>query len=111
MTTTRRIFTDEFKQEAVALLASSGRSLAQIARELGVQPSVLRQWQRRLTVSGWPSMPPIQQAAAPLTTGADQASEIARLKRELARVQMERDILKNDRGPSVRLRAEKRAAL
>ncbi len=38
MTTTRRIFTDEFKQEAVALLARSGRSLAQIARELGVHP-------------------------------------------------------------------------
>lgn len=48
MTTTRRIFTDEFKQEAVALLVSSGRSLAQIARELGLQPSVLRKWQRRL---------------------------------------------------------------
>lgn len=65
MTTTRRIFTDEFKQEAVALLASSGRSLAQIARELGVQASVLRKWQRRLTGSGGTSMPPIQQATAP----------------------------------------------
>jgi transposase len=65
MTTTRRIFTDEFKQEAVALLASSGRSLAQIARELGLQPSVLRKWQRRLTGSGGPSMPPRPASGGP----------------------------------------------
>ena len=61
--TARRLFTDEFKQEALALLASSGRSLAQVARELAVQPSVLRKWQR------------------PLTTGVDKASETALLKR------------------------------
>lgn len=77
MTTKRRIITDEFKRKAIALLASSGRSLVPIAQELRLQPLVLRKWQRSLT------------------TGADQASEIARLKRELARVQMERDILKN----------------
>ena len=35
----RRQFTDEFKREAVALLASSGRPLTQIAGELGVAPS------------------------------------------------------------------------
>ena len=34
----RRHFTDEFKQEAVALLASSGRPLIQIASELGISP-------------------------------------------------------------------------
>ena len=36
-----RSFTDEFKQEAVSLLASSGRPLTQVARELGIQPSML----------------------------------------------------------------------
>ena len=35
----RRQFTDEFKREAVALLASSGRPLTQIAGELGIAPS------------------------------------------------------------------------
>ena len=40
----RRSFTDEFKQEAVSLLASSGRPLTQVARELGIQPSMLRHW-------------------------------------------------------------------
>src|SRR6267378_1416268 len=43
-TTTRRAFTDEFKREAVSLLASSGRPLAQVATELGIQPSMLRSW-------------------------------------------------------------------
>ncbi|HYD32498.1 MAG TPA: transposase [Azospirillaceae bacterium] len=44
MTTKRRFFTDEFKQEAVALLESSECPLEHIAKELGVQPSVLHNW-------------------------------------------------------------------
>ena len=43
----RRHFTDEFKTEAVALLASSGRPLIQIASELGISPSMLRNWRNR----------------------------------------------------------------
>ena len=38
----RRQFTEEFKREAIALLASSGRPLQQIASELGITPSMLR---------------------------------------------------------------------
>ncbi len=38
----RREFTDEFKREAVVLLRDSGRSVTQIATELGLEPSVLR---------------------------------------------------------------------
>jgi transposase len=40
----RRHFTDEFKQEAIALLVGSGRPLSQIASELGISPSMLRDW-------------------------------------------------------------------
>jgi transposase len=40
----RRHFTDEFKQEAVALLVSGGRPLSGIASELGISPSMLRNW-------------------------------------------------------------------
>ena len=57
MTTTRRVFTDEFKREAVALLDSSGRPLEHIAKELGIQPSMLRHWRRRVAqrtlCDGW----------------------------------------------------------
>ncbi|MGC2223075.1 MAG: transposase [Methylocella sp.] len=44
MGTSRRQFTDEFKRESVGLLASSGRPLSQIARELGIATSMLRSW-------------------------------------------------------------------
>jgi transposase len=50
MAKTRREFTPEFKREAVALLESSGRPQMQIAAELGIQPSMLRQW--RATLNG-----------------------------------------------------------
>ncbi len=43
-TKTRRSFTDEFKREAVSLLEASGRPLTQMAVELGIQPSMLRNW-------------------------------------------------------------------
>lgn len=49
----RGSFTDEFKREAVALLQTSGRPLMQIASELGIQPSMLRNW--RNAVLGVPA--------------------------------------------------------
>ena len=73
MGTSRRQFTDEFKRESVGLLASSGRSLSQIARELGIATSMLRSWR---------------------DAGADLAAENARLRRENERLRMERKILK-----------------
>jgi hypothetical protein len=47
MGTARRQYTDEFKQEALGLLASSGRPLDQIASELGVPAARLRDWRNR----------------------------------------------------------------
>ena len=44
MGTARRQFTEEFKREAVGLLASSGWPLSQIAQELGIAASRLRAW-------------------------------------------------------------------
>lgn len=91
--TTRRSFTDEFKQESVALLESSGRPLGQIAAELGIQPSMLRSWRRRFGGPGGTPRPFHRQAAAPLASD-DQAKEIARLKREVDHLRMERHIQK-----------------
>jgi transposase len=95
---TRRNFTDEFKAETVALLESSDRPLSQVAQELGIEQSVLRAWRRKLRPAGTQSPRPAASAGnghaatAPAIT-ADQA-EMRRLRRELDRVQMERDILK-----------------
>lgn len=86
MTKTRRAFTLEFKREAVALLESSGRSQMQVALELGIQPSLLRKW---CAMFKGPSSSP-----AVTVLPADLAAENARLKRDLERVKMERDVLK-----------------
>lgn len=88
-TTTKRRFTDEFKREAVALWETSGRTQTEIADELGIVPTMLRRWQRGLNGGGPGAQPPSSMASP-----ADQASEIARLRRELDRTRMERDILK-----------------
>src|SRR3982074_3103696 len=86
----RRHFTDEFKRESVALLASSGRSLGQVAGELGISPLMLRHGRNRSDGRG---------AGTALhsntsTSSPDPTAEIARLRRENDRLRMERDILK-----------------
>lgn len=91
MATTRRSFTDEFKREAVSLLASSGRPLTQVAAELGIQPSMLRTWRGAANGTAKPTAAPGAPSAAAVVS-AEQA-EIRRLRRELERAQMERDIL------------------
>ena len=91
MGTSRRQFTDEFKRESVGLLASSGRPLSQIARELGIAASMLRSW-RDAGDRGKAGSPRRSntQAAAP-HSGIDLAR---RLRRENERLRMEREILK-----------------
>jgi len=83
----RKQFTPEFKREALQLLESGSRSASELARELGVQRNQLYKWQREFQARG---------AGAFLGSGArkERTTERARLKRELARVTEERDILK-----------------
>jgi|SRR3954447_13269573 transposase len=89
----RRRFTDEFKTEAVALLGSSGRPLLQIASELGISPSMLRNWRhRRAERHTGSTLHPIAGSATPSVL--DPAAEISRLRRDNDRLRMERDILK-----------------
>jgi transposase len=89
----RRHFTDEFKTEAIALLASSGRPLVQIAGELGISPSMLRNWRNRQGgQNAGSAVPPKSASAMPFVP--DPAAEISRLRRENDRLRMERDILK-----------------
>ena len=96
MTKTRREFSPEFKREAVALLESSGRPLMQVATEVGISPSMLRNW--RAVVNAGARRSRGEQTRRPsfrrMPSPADQASEITRLRRELDRTRMERDVLK-----------------
>ena len=91
----RRSFRDDYKRQAVDLVASSGRSIGSVAKELGLRDSVLRRWAEQRGTRREPtaaSRRPTTQATLP---SADHAAEIARLQRENERLRMERDILKN----------------
>lgn len=78
---TRRKFTDEFKADAVALVAESGGQVTKVARELGIYDSSLSNWVRKAR----------EQAVGAPTD--EERAEIRELKRELERVTRERDIL------------------
>ena len=83
----RRRFTSEFKRQAVQLLNVGQRPAAEIARELGIPRNRLYKWQTELRARG--------SSAFPGSGGRkERTTEITRLKRELARVTEERDILK-----------------
>ena len=84
---THKPFTPEFKREAVQLLASGSRAASELARELGIRRNQLYKWQREFQARGAVAFP---------GSGArkERTTEITRLKRELARVTEERDILK-----------------
>jgi transposase len=81
----RRRFTAEFKAEAVRLVATGGKPLSQIARELGINEQVLRNWKKQAQSGDGVGLAPEHFA---------HNEEIRRLQRELLRVTEERDILK-----------------
>ncbi|MCA1701714.1 MAG: transposase [Actinobacteria bacterium] len=84
MPRTRSAYPPEFRREAVELVRSSGRSIPQIADELGVSPQSLRNWVRQGDVDAG--------RAEGLTT--NEREELRRLRRENRRLTQEREILK-----------------
>jgi transposase len=88
----RRRYTEEFKRSAVEHWLSSGRSAERVARELGISPYNLRDWRYRYT----PALKPVD-APVPESPEAMKA-EVCRLRKELARVIAQRDILKKTLG-------------
>jgi transposase len=83
---TRNHYTLEFKQEAVRLALSGEKSKAQTARDLGIPHSKLYAW---ITQYG---------PTAPQSVTSDVQAENTRLRKALARAEMERDILKKALG-------------
>lgn len=73
-------FSDEFKRDAVAQITERGYPVAEVSQRLGVSRHSLYEWKRKF---------------AKASSGeAEKETEIRRLKKELARVTEERDILK-----------------
>jgi transposase len=81
----RRRFTAEYKTEAVKRLAESGKALREVADELGVHPDRLRGWRNEHRAAG---------SAEALARRKAEAAELARLRREVKRLEQENEILK-----------------
>jgi transposase len=87
MTEKRKTYTAEFKHEAVRLVTEQGYGVSEAARNLGLNINMLRRWKRELSerangaFPGKGHLPPAQE-------------ELHRLRDEVKRLRMERDILK-----------------
>jgi transposase len=81
-------FTLEFKQDAAQLVISKGYSIQEAASSLGVSVSALRKWVKAEKV---PSEEPVLSGGA---LSLSEHEELLRLRKENARLKMEREILK-----------------
>jgi transposase len=87
MAKTRQTFPQEFKVQAVKLVTAQGKSVAEVARDLGLSDSLLRGWKRTLAEGGEQAFPGNGNPPA-------HEEELRRLRAENKRLTMERDILK-----------------
>jgi transposase-like protein len=81
---TRRKFTAEFKRDAVAMVLDNDRTIADVARSLGIGETSLGNWVKQARID--------RGEREGLTTSERQ--ELTALRRENARLRMERDLLK-----------------
>ena len=87
-------FSDEFKRDAVAQITERGYPVAEVSQRLGVSQHSLYAWKRQL--------------GRQVSSDASKDAEIRQLKRELARVTEERDILKKPPRTSPEMQSEVR---
>ncbi len=83
----RRVFSREYKLEAVKLVMDRGVAVAQAARDLGIHENVLRKWVHAQKADPQHAFPGQGQMKP-------EPAELDRLRKEVAKLKTERDILK-----------------
>jgi transposase len=86
----KKVYSREFKLETLRLLKSSGKTKADLERELGLYPGQIRLWERAFNKEEGN----VEQAFPGTGHQSEAEAEVSRLKRELEIVRQERDILK-----------------
>jgi transposase len=82
-----KVYSKEFKLEALRLADESSKSVAQVSRELGLRPNQIVKWRKQLEAK--------QESAFPgKGNSSDKDAEIRRLKKELASSREENEFLK-----------------
>jgi transposase len=82
---TRRKFDEDFKAGAVRIVRETGKPIAQVARELGINEGTLGNWcagERRRRENGNAAL------------SEDERAELVRLRKEVTELRMQRDVLK-----------------
>ena len=95
--TRRRKYSPKFKREAIALTRQLGAGCRQITLEIGINPNLLSKWRREADA---------KTDKAFKGTGSPRDEELARVKRELARVKKARDFSAKRQCTSLRNRPE-----
>jgi len=86
----KKVYSREFKLETLRLLKSSGKTKADLERELGLYPGQIHLWERAFNKEGGN----VEQAFPGTGHQSDAEAEVHRLKRENEILRQERDILK-----------------
>lgn len=87
MTQKRKQFSKQFKIDAVKLVSEKGYNISEAARNLGIHHSSLRRWKKQFETNG-------NQAFPGKGHMSPEKEELDRLRKEVKKLRMEREILK-----------------